>query len=354
MVPASSELPQTCATAGPSTDAGVIWRCPQCRGALLASEEALQCKPCARSYPSIAGIPDLRLPGASWIDHEEDRAEARRLIDETAGFTAEQMMRHVFGARKEFDQAWAEKRTRQVLEARNRLLGEVRGWLAPSLPAEGVFLDLGCGAGQLLAAASVCGRPGIGIDVRLVWLIVAQRLILEAGGKPLLAAAMAEALPLADASVRGVISLDVIEHVGDVEAYLCEINRVTAPGGNVAFATPNRFSLAAEPHVSVWGVGWVPRRWQKRYVKLRSGLPYEFTRLLSVSEARRLFRQQTQIAIEPFLPQVPADEIAHFPPLRRTLAHIYNRIIRLKALAPVLLLIGPFFRITGKKASSNR
>jgi len=73
------------------------------------------------------------------------------------------------------------------------------------------------------------------------------------GGDPLLAAAHAEALPLADGAVSGVISLDVIEHVAEPRRYLREIERVLAPGGNTALSTPNRFSLAAEPHVFVWG-----------------------------------------------------------------------------------------------------
>lgn len=165
----------------------------------------------------------------------------------------------------------------------------------------------------------------------------------------MLAAAMAESLPLANESIRGVVSLDVIEHVGDVPAYLREIDRVTAPGGCVALATANRFSLMAEPHVGVWGVGWVPRRWQKSYVKYRSNLPYEFVRLLSVSEARRLFRRYTHIEVAIVAPEVAEMEIVHFPTHRKMLARLYNRLCRWKVFNPLFRLIGPFFRIIGRK-----
>ncbi len=302
-------------------------------------------------YPSFDGIPDLRVPGPNWVDPEEDLAEARRLIAETAGFSTEETVRFVFARRTEMDAAWRETRTRQVMQGAGRLAPELDGWLSEATTG-GTFLDLGSGPGQLLAAAAATGRPGIGIDVRLVWLLVAKRLIEDAGGTPVLAAAMAEALPLADGSVTGVVSLDVIEHVGDVPAYLREIDRVLAPGGHASLATPNRYSLTAEPHVGVWGVGWVPRRWQKHYVRARSGLPYEFVQLLGTGETHRLFRRHTRIGIRILIPEVPTVEIARFGPARAALARLYNRLVRLKVLHPLFCRIGPFFRVAGRKTES--
>ena len=89
----------------------------------------------------------------------------------------------------------------------------------------------------------------------------------------------------------GAYAFDVIEHVGDPAAYLREIDRVTRTGGRLAIATPNRFSLAPEPHIGVWGVGWLPRTLQRRYAEWRSGKPYAFTRLMSTWEAARLLRR---------------------------------------------------------------
>lgn len=109
-----------------------------------------------------------------------------------------------------------------------------------------------------------------------------------------MAAALGEALPLADGALSGVVSLDVIEHVDRPDAFLNEIDRVTRPGGRLALSTPNRFSLAPEPHVMVWGVGLLPRRYQARYVAWRSGkaLPHGQRRASSNIEALHALRLQ--------------------------------------------------------------
>ena len=330
----------------------MIWRCPRCRGELVEVDKNVACNVCGKRYQSFEGIPDLRMEGPTWVDHEKDQAQARQLITETVGFSVEKTVRYVFGWNKEMGEAWREKRTRQVMQASKRLATEIQGWLRQCLPPDATFLELGCGPGQLLAAAAAAGHQGIGIDVRLVWLLVAKRLIEEAGGTPILAAAMAESLPLIDESIRGIVSLDVIEHVADASIYLREIDRVMAPGSYLALATPNRFSLTAEPHVGVWGVGWVPRRWQKSYAKFRSGFPYDFVRLLSVNEARRLFRRHTCIDVTIIMPEIPEMEIVHFPTHRKMLARLYNRLARWKVLNPLFRLIGPFFRIVGRKRPS--
>ncbi len=327
----------------------MIWRCPRCRGILIEVDSGVRCKSCASYYDSVGGIPDLRLPGASWINYETDKAEARRLLAETSGFSVEELVRHIYSSRPDWDEARVELRTRQVLKGPDRLRTEIRGWLKPCTTGTGLFLDVGCGSGTLVAAAAADGLKGIGIDVSMVWLIVARRLIAEWGGQPVLAVALAEALPLADGTISGVVSLDVIEHVANPGRYLGEINRVTEPGGRVALSTPNRYSLVAEPHVSVWGAGWLPRSLQKGYVQWRKRESYEFTWLLGTREAAKLLHQHTRFQFEILVPLVSEEEIAHFPAYRATLARVYNRLVSLGWMRWLFLSIGPFFRIVGTK-----
>ncbi|MGI9188813.1 MAG: class I SAM-dependent methyltransferase [Longimicrobiaceae bacterium] len=154
----------------------------------------------------------------------------------------------------------------------------------PRLDDAEAVLDVGCGAGAFLATQRP-GRPLVGIDISLEWLVVARRFLSAAGVTLDLAAAHAETLPLRDRATDAIVALDVIEHVGDQEATLREVDRVLAPGGTFAAATPHRFSLAAEPHVGVFGAGWLPRRWQPGYVRRRTGRRYDFVRLLSHAEA---------------------------------------------------------------------
>jgi SAM-dependent methyltransferase len=325
-----------------------IWRCPRCQGALARRKEALDCGACGHCYGQVDGIPDLRIPGASWIDFEEDLATAREVA--ALDLPLADLVRAVYARRSGWDEDLIRLRTDQVLTAPKRLNGDVAGWLAEAT-SQDAWLDLGCGPGMLLAAAADMKRPGsgIGVDVSMTWLVVAKRLIAAHGGTPILAAALGEALPLADGALSGVVSLDVIEHVDRPDVYLREIDRVTRPGGRLALSTPNRFSLAPEPHVMVWGVGLLPRRYQARYVAWRSGKTYVSTCLMSSVELHRILKHCTRFAGRIIIPPVPEDEIRRFSSTKAKLARLYNRLSGATALRAIFLVIGPFFRITGVK-----
>jgi 2-polyprenyl-3-methyl-5-hydroxy-6-metoxy-1,4-benzoquinol methylase len=327
----------------------MIWRCPVCRGELQQqSADALRCASCAKTYESVAGIPDLRINAPSWLDCDADRAQARWIAENLADSPLEDVVRHVFLEVRGHNDANVDRLTRRVTDAPQRLRREIVGWLNDATARE-PFLDLGCGPGMLLAAAARDGRTGVGIDVSMVWLVVAQRLILAHGGTPVLAAGFAESLPLADGAVKAVVSLDVIEHVGDQVKYVQEIDRVTAFEGRIALSTPNRFSLAAEPHVHVWGVGWLPRRWQRQYAEWRSGISYAFTRLLSTGEARELLEKNTRFAVQFLVPAIPEEDIAIAAPRRAALARAYNRVIRFGMTRRAALLVGAFYQVAGHK-----
>jgi SAM-dependent methyltransferase len=325
-----------------------VWSCPTCRGALDASSSQtwLTCTQCGAEYGVFGGIPDLRVDRPAWIDIDEDREAAARLDRDFRSQSLEAMVRAVFASQPGRSQQQIDMRTRQVLISPSRLRTQLEGWLDVASSRPG-FLDLGCGPGMLLAAAAGRGVSGLGIDVSLLWLVVARRMIEEHGGVATLCAAFAESLPLRDKSTPAIISLDVIEHVGDQRRYLAEIDRIAADGATLALATPNRFSLAAEPHVHVWGVGWLPSRFQARYVRARSGRPYDFVRLLSVAGLARLLRRHTRFAGRFVVPQVPDDEIEEMHAPRARVARLYNRVSAWPVLRWPLLAIGPFFRYTG-------
>ena len=59
--------------------------CPRCRGGLASDADAYRCAPCAATYPIVLSIPDFRVEPDPWIDFEDDRAKARRLVELTAG-----------------------------------------------------------------------------------------------------------------------------------------------------------------------------------------------------------------------------------------------------------------------------
>jgi SAM-dependent methyltransferase len=325
-----------------------VWCCPKCRGKLSeASDARLQCTACDAEFGVYGGIPDMRVERPAWIDVDEDREAAVRLERDHRSGSVESMIRAVFERQKGRTQQQIDMRTRQVLAAPGRLGPQLDGWLRTAMRPG--FLDLGCGPGMLLAAAATRGVSGLGIDVSLEWLVVARRMIEEHGGRATLCAGFAESLPLPDASVPAIVSLDVIEHVADQRRYLVEIDRIAAEGATLALATPNRFSLAAEPHVHVWGVGWLPLRFQARYVLARSGHAYDFVRLLSVPGLARLLRRHTRIRGRFVVPRIPDEEIVTFEGSRAHLAHVYNRVAESALLRWPLLGVGPFFRFVGRR-----
>lgn len=326
----------------------MIWKCPRCLGALTATDRDVRCTVCPGRYELISGIPDFRLTSVSGTGHEADNAQARRIAGaaecELAG-----LVRAVFAAQADSGEARVAYRTQQVMSDPQRLRSDVAGWLRPCVSGQPPFLDLGCGAGTLLAACAAEGYAGAGVDLSMTWLVIAQRLIAAWGGKPVLAAASAEALPLADESVSGVVSLDVIEHVSNPAIYLRSIDRVLNRGGYAAFSTPNRYSLAAEPHVFVWGVGWVPRALQKKYVKLCSGKDYDNTRLLSRRELAKLLATETRLKFRVMAPPVPDREISGFSRSKAALARIYNRLVSVRTTQWLFLMAGAFFHVIGRK-----
>src|SRR5205807_1562819 len=78
------------------------------------------------------------------------------------------------------------------------------------------------------------------------------------------------------------------------------------PGGLLFLATPNRYSLGLEPHVRLWGVGFLPRRLAETYVETVRKASYSHVRLLS---ARTLAGLLERHGLEPEIvtPAVPTE-----------------------------------------------
>src|SRR5439155_7770800 len=161
------------------------------------------------------------------------------------------------------------------------------GRVVPGTPGTGWWLDVGCGTADLVLAGARRGLSVIGIDIAFRWLVVARRRLQRAGFSAPLVCCNAEHLPFEAATFDRVVSLGTIEHCLDADRALAESARVLRAGGAMHLRTVNRYSLLAEPHVGVWGVGFVPRRWADGYVRWRSGQHYEHHRPLSPREVRR-------------------------------------------------------------------
>jgi SAM-dependent methyltransferase len=251
--------------------------------------ERYECAPCARGYPVVIGIPDFRLRPDPWIGFEDDRAKGIALELQTRDADFETTVRAYWAMTPDTPRALAERFTQFVVTAEPRATEWLEGAQGSGLTSA-PWLDVGCGTADLVLAALRRGQPIVGIDIAFRWLVVARRRLQRAGFDAPLVCCNAEHLPFASGTFAHVVSLGTIEHCLDPDALVSEARRVLASDGTVSLRTVNRYSPLPEPHVGVWGVGFVPRRWADAYVRWRSGQRYEHHRPLSPRELRRGLR----------------------------------------------------------------
>ena len=118
------------------------------------------------------------------------------------------------------------------------------------------ILEIGCGAGAFLKMASSRGLNARGIDLNPVAVEAARALGLHATTD-----SIADILA-AGTRYEAVCAFQVLEHVGDPQAFIAQAINLVAPGGHLLFCTPDgdgwlgdRLQLLDVPphHVTRWG-----------------------------------------------------------------------------------------------------
>jgi SAM-dependent methyltransferase len=121
--------------------------------------------------------------------------------------------------------------------------------IRPHLSSGSRFLEIGCGAGNLLLRAAVRGSYPVAVDLSMRSLTFVRDRLLEAAARddgPTgfgLAQAVGERLPLATASFDCVLLSEVIEHLVAPQNAVSEAARVLKPGARLLVTTPNYRSL---------------------------------------------------------------------------------------------------------------
>ena len=300
-------------------------------------------------------IADCRRAEESYLGDSEDRARANALMElvRSEDFDFERLLKRMYDLSPEVG---TDARRRQLghlrtAEARAEVWLEALGRESAGL---GPRLDLGCGSGGFLVA-STRREPNlvhVGIDPALRWLVVAAGRLKAsglAGERVSLVAAHAEDLPFEADTFGSVAAGDVIEHVNNQTQTLAEVWRVLKPGGRLFLASPNRLSLTPEPHVLVWGVGWLPERWREGYVRRVNGSDYRQIRNLSWWEWRGLLNQSPFGGgrVEP--PRLPNAELREFPTPKRRLGTLYNHLVGTGFGRFWARRVGPFFHVVCEK-----
>jgi len=113
-------------------------------------------------------------------------------------------------------------------------------FLSARFPRDAVILDVGCGTGGTMNALQGLARFA-GVDMSLT----AARFTTRRTGNPVVCG-LGTRLPFADASVDGVLALDVFEHIADDAAAVAEVRRVLRPGGALIATVPCHPALFSE------------------------------------------------------------------------------------------------------------
>lgn len=132
--------------------------------------------------------------------------------------------------------------------------------LVPSLglPETGRVLDLGCGGGTYVRYLAGLGHCAVGLDYSLPSLERARAA--DPGPKGLYLSGEAYALPFGTASFDLVVSIGVLQTLGEPERALGEMARVLRPGGALVVEALNRRALVSRARGVVRRVrGWSDR-----------------------------------------------------------------------------------------------
>ncbi len=274
----------------------VEYCCPRCKAALTSTTYGYTCAACNAHYPIILGIPDFRVFPDPYIDIVEDRRKAERIFERAANSDFSTLVEYYWSITPDTPREMARRFTAQALAAveRGRHLLNLHSAVKTKLEEpKARVLDLGTRTGGLLMAAA------------------------ERAQKP----------------------------VGIAQPQLCieEAHRVLKPNGVFFATTWNRLALAPEPHVRLWGVGWLPREMGRRYIKLRKGMSYDHVRLLSIFELRRLLRSIPFQNYTIELPNFSAPELKNVSPAQRRAIKIYEWLKPWPLLRGILLIFAPVF-----------
>ncbi len=321
--------------------------CPTCLGPLELGQHVWRCRSCRASNRCLRGIPDLRTREDLYLSNTDDWAFALNLDAAFGRLDFRGLLGLYFELSPEVASDQRARQIGHILTAPARVAHWVDA-LGPDLPG-GPWLDLGCGSGSFLAAVGR-ERAVIGLDVAMRWLVVARKRLDEEGLPHIqLACGNAERMPFRDEAFAAVVAGDVIEHVADQPTTLAESHRVLRLGGRLFMASPNRFSLAPEPHVGVWGVGFFPRRWMAPYVQAVRRRDFRAIRTLSYVGWKRLVRRSPFGQASIVCPSLTPADLGGMPRLKRGLAAAYNRVVRSWMGQRLMWAVGPLFHVVATR-----
>lgn len=192
--------------------------CPMCHGVVVDNGRCLLCRSCAKEYPTLDGIPDMRVYESPACTSEFNREQAlyeAGLHDEEAESDYEKRVIRTFG-------------TKTTLMVRNWAIGIDR----MSSP---VVLDYGCGTGQVSRVLASHVRPLFAFDIseKSLQKNVSENCVLGVLANSLY-------LPFKERAFDIVCINGVLHHIVDLERAISEVARVTKLSVYVSEGIPRK------------------------------------------------------------------------------------------------------------------
>ena len=333
---------------------GLRFVCPLCRGKLFVSETSYSCEACRKTFGVHAGIPDFRVFPDPYLDFREDRERTEIVLSGLEKYDLKKLLDYYWrfsditpeDLRSKFIQSAlrGEERARAAVEAFGR--GGSTGYMSGNR-----ILEIGSGTGNYLTAVIGKCECVVGTDIAMRWLHVSRRRFMDKGVPvPPLVCCCAEYLPFADGSFDRIAATSTLEFVKDQRKVMSEAARVLQAGGKFYLNSVNRYSLAQDPYCLLWGVGFVPRRWQAKYVFWRRLSIYN-TRLLSFIEFQRLASSFFGTP-EFMLPDISPNLMNQFSLFRRLEIRVYQFLKSFHIFSRILRHVGPGWEVVLKKPDS--
>jgi SAM-dependent methyltransferase len=318
--------------------------------AVSEATSAYRCEECCTNYPIIGGVADFRVYPDPYIDLQADRRKALLLAEKARELSFQELVAYYYSITPEVPPDLAQYYLNHHLAGVTRGAGLLERFKRCGLarPVSGeLLLDMGCGTGGFLAAVAATGVQSVGLDIALRWLVVAKKRLEELGcDKVQLVCACADVLPFAGEKFDTVVAENLIEHVSNQQGLFAEIARVRLANSRFYARTVNRFALGPEPHVGVWGVGYLPRGLMNTFVKSIKGIPYEHIHLQSRLDLARSISKSGQSDLRVTAPILATQDYEHHPPRRRKIFETYGKLSRVPLLRPILTEVGPYLDIT--------
>ena len=272
--------------------------CPICKHELQVKQQQYCCNNCQRFYPVVGGIPDFRVFGDPYLDFAEDAKRTDIVLAALERLNLKDLLEYYW--------SYSDV-TPPLLRARfvqNALRGESRGTRLLEIlkksdaKSESRVLEIGSGTGNFLSVANQYFNQTVGVDIAMRWLHLSRRRFIDQGvSVPALVCCCAEYLPFKSGQFDVQVMVSTLEFLKEPERALVEAARVLGENGQLTINTVNRYSLTTNPYSQLWGVGFLSKKWQVKYVRFRRNASFENIKLFSLEKITEL-SQRTFVNVE--------------------------------------------------------